>query len=108
MKNEKRKLASFDIDGTVFRSSLLIKLIEVLIELKVFPDYAKAEYLPAYEKWMNRQGSYDDYIKAVVAVFEKNIKFLKNYSKREKNNSRIYKNVLLMNFFKKINYLEKI
>jgi len=32
-----KKLAIFDIDGTIFRSSLTIELLESLIEEGVFP-----------------------------------------------------------------------
>jgi hypothetical protein len=38
MKN--RKLAIFDIDGTVFRSSLLIELTDALVRDGVLPAYA--------------------------------------------------------------------
>jgi len=69
-----RKTAIFDIDGTIFRSSLLIELTEALIQAGVFPARAKKVYLNAYKKWLNREDSYEKYIGAVINAFEKNIK----------------------------------
>lgn len=69
-----RKVAIFDIDGTLFRSSLLIELVNVLIERGVFPEEARREYEKEYTSWMNRHGPYEKYIEAVVNVFAKYIK----------------------------------
>jgi HAD superfamily hydrolase (TIGR01490 family) len=73
MKSPNR-IAIFDIDGTIFRSSLLIELVEALINNKLFPAKAKNIYAAAYKDWSNRQGSYEDYINAVVTAFMKHIK----------------------------------
>lgn len=70
----KRKVAIFDIDGTIFRSSLLIEIVEVMIEKKLFRKSARREYALEYQKWHDRQGDYEDYIMAVIRAFEKNIK----------------------------------
>lgn len=69
-----RKVAIFDIDGTIFRSSLLIELVEVLIELNVFPVSVRAQYEKEKVRWLDREGDYEAYIMAVVKVFVKNIK----------------------------------
>jgi HAD superfamily hydrolase (TIGR01490 family) len=69
-----QKLAIFDIDGTIFRSSLLIELTEALIHEGIFPASVAGEYVKARAKWLNREGSYDDYIMAVVKAFEAKIK----------------------------------
>jgi HAD superfamily hydrolase (TIGR01490 family) len=69
-----RKVAIFDIDGTIFRSSLLIELTERLIEKGLFPIKARGEFQKELEKWLNRKGSYEDYIDAVVRVFMKYLK----------------------------------
>ncbi|OGL79258.1 hypothetical protein A3J43_01580 [Candidatus Uhrbacteria bacterium RIFCSPHIGHO2_12_FULL_54_23] len=37
MDSRKRELAIFDLDGTIFMSSLTIELLEALIEEDVFP-----------------------------------------------------------------------
>lgn len=69
-----QKVAFFDIDGTVFRSSLLIELVEELVNIKVFPDSASKEYQAAYLAWQNREGTYEDYIEKVIEVFLIHIK----------------------------------
>lgn len=69
-----QKVAFFDIDGTVFRSSLLIELVEKMVEVGVFPESARAEYINEFQSWLNREGSYEAYINAVVATFMHHIK----------------------------------
>ncbi|MFA5997683.1 MAG: HAD-IB family phosphatase [Candidatus Paceibacterota bacterium] len=69
-----RKVAIFDIDGTIFRSSLFIEVVEVLIELGVFPVSARDEYDEQKVKWLERRGDYESYIMAMVKVFTKSIK----------------------------------
>jgi HAD superfamily hydrolase (TIGR01490 family) len=69
-----KKLAVFDIDGTIFRSSLLIELVEELIAEQIFPAKARAIYARAYQRWLDRKDSYDKYIWAVVEAFETHIK----------------------------------
>lgn len=69
-----KKVAFFDIDGTVFRSSLLIVLVEQLIAEKIFPENAVEVFEISHRKWLNREGSYEDYINDVIAVFLSNIK----------------------------------
>jgi HAD superfamily hydrolase (TIGR01490 family) len=63
------RVAFFDIDGTVFRSSLLIELVEALVVRGVFPSEASEHYKKAYEAWRARSGSYEVYINAVVETF---------------------------------------
>jgi HAD superfamily hydrolase (TIGR01490 family) len=67
-------VAFFDIDGTVFRSSLLIELVEELVKAEVFPPEARDGYRDAHTKWRNREGDYETYIKAVVTVYMHYIK----------------------------------
>jgi len=69
-----KKVAFFDIDGTVFRSSLLIELVEVLIQKEIFPKNLREVYTPSQNAWINREGLYDTYIESVVAVFMEHIK----------------------------------
>ncbi len=69
-----KKIAIFDIDGTIFRSSLLIELVDVLIEREIFPKEARAEYEAEEVRWLDRKGDYEAYIMAVVHVFVKHIK----------------------------------
>lgn len=69
-----RKVAIFDVDGTIFRSSLVIELVNILIDRKIFPEEARLEYGKEYIAWQDRRGEYEDYIMAVVKVFMKYIK----------------------------------
>ncbi len=62
-------VAFFDIDGTVFRSSLLIELVEALVREGVFPQVAREAYEDAYRAWQSREGTYQAYVEAVVASF---------------------------------------
>lgn len=70
----KQKVAFFDIDGTVFRSSLLIELVEKLIDEGVFQKEARDAYLDEYRRWRDREGTYASYIGAVVTTFMHHIK----------------------------------
>jgi phosphoserine phosphatase len=74
MPKKKRKVAVFDIDGTVFRSSLLVELTNALIHAKIFPFSIKKSYGEAYRKWLERRGDYNTYISSVVKVFDAHIK----------------------------------
>jgi HAD superfamily hydrolase (TIGR01490 family) len=70
----KKRVAIFDIDGTVFRSSLFIELTEGLIAAGLMPANTVRSYARARAKWMDRRGSYDDYIGAMVRAFMGRIK----------------------------------
>lgn len=74
MSTAKRKLAVFDVDGTIFRSSLTRSLFSALVEEGIFPARAAREVEPAFEAWLNRKGNYNEYIQKVVEVFSKYIK----------------------------------
>lgn len=72
--NSRRKVAVFDIDGTVFRSSLVIELTKALIQARLFGETIEKEYSNEYIKWLDRKGSYENYIDALVRAFMRNIK----------------------------------
>ena len=72
-RQAQRKVAIFDIDGTIFRSSLLVELTEALIHKGLFPKSAKKVYANSFKKWFNRQDSYEKYMNAVVRAFIQNI-----------------------------------
>lgn len=66
-----RAVAVFDIDGTLFRSSLLIELVEELVRREVFPQAARNSYKDASEDWQNRKGEYAPFIQKVMLAFGK-------------------------------------
>jgi HAD superfamily hydrolase (TIGR01490 family) len=68
-----KKVAIFDIDGTIFRSSLLIETTNALIAEGIFPARARRMYQRSFENWLNRKGEYGDYIADVVHVFDRYI-----------------------------------
>lgn len=70
---KKNKLAIFDIDGTIFRSSLLIELNWMLMKEGIFPKSIKKELDKSYYAWIDRKGSYQDYIEDVIDVYNKNV-----------------------------------
>ncbi len=69
-----KPVAFFDVDGTIFRSSLLIEVVEQMIKEGLFPEEAKEMYEVSYRAWQNREGSYDDYIYDVIDAFLVHIK----------------------------------
>ncbi len=71
---EKKKFAVFDVDGTIFRSSLLIQVVNRLIEKDIFPASARRVYERDHERWLNREGDYDEYINSVVRAFVRHLK----------------------------------
>ena len=73
MKSVKRKVAAFDIDGTIFRSSLLIEFVDGLVGAGIFSEKIYKEVEDDYLAWLNRVGHYDNYIAKVIKVFDKNI-----------------------------------
>ncbi len=74
MEDRKRRIAIFDIDGTIFRSSLLIELVDALIQAEIFPASARRLYAKSFRVWLDRKGSYENYINDVVRAFLKYIK----------------------------------
>lgn len=70
----KKKIAVFDIDGTIFRSSLLIEFNKALQRTGVINAADATALLKPYYAWMERRGSYDDYIGKVVEVHVRAIK----------------------------------
>ena len=69
-----KPVAFFDVDGTLFRSSLLIELVEELVREGVFPHDAHTGYAGAHAAWLAREGTYDNYIQAVIDTFLTHIK----------------------------------
>lgn len=110
----KTRLAVFDIDGTIFRSSLIIELVNLLVEKGVFPKGLNKEIEEDYVAWVNRQGSFDNYISKIVEVYIKYIKginesVIKNAAKEiidyQKNKVYIFTRELIKKLKKENYYL---
>ncbi len=67
-------VAFFDIDGSVFRSSLLIELVEALVREGVFPEVAREAYEADHRAWQSREGTYEAYIESVIASFREHLR----------------------------------
>ena len=70
----KQKVAVFDIDGTIFRSSLLIELVEIMVQHGHFKETVWKRCARARRMWKDRKMSYEEYIMEVVRVYLHNIK----------------------------------
>ncbi|MFM2414646.1 MAG: hypothetical protein RI911_339 [Candidatus Parcubacteria bacterium] len=71
---EEKQYAVFDVDGTIFRSSLLIEVVRDLIHAGIFPKDAEQVYADAHKRWLDREGDYSAYIAKVVDAFMAHIK----------------------------------
>lgn len=69
-----QKVAIFDTDGTIFRSSLLVELVNALVAEGVFPKRAAQMYARERLAWLDRKGNYEAYVMAVVSSFTAHIK----------------------------------
>jgi len=69
-----RKVAIFDVDGTIFRSSFVIELTERLVDEGGFDASARKEYERELRRWQDREGGYERYVDSVVAVFMRHLK----------------------------------
>lgn len=70
----KKKVAIFDIDGTIFRSSLLIELTSSMVQAGVFPPNIAEKYAKEYRAWLDRRGPYEKYINKLVETFRQYIR----------------------------------
>lgn len=73
MPHMSRPIAVWDIDGTIFRSSLTIELFRRLVADKIFSPSVLDRVRRSEQKWLNRQGHYDDYIWDVVRTYQRAI-----------------------------------
>ncbi len=109
-----KKVAIFDIDGTVFRSSLLIELTDALIQGDIFSSRVRKLYSRACGNWLNRKGPYEEYIEGVVKAFKQNIKGVhynefskvtKKVAAFHKDRTYLYSRDIIRNLKKKNYYL---
>ncbi|WP_068267703.1 HAD family hydrolase [Caviibacter abscessus] len=68
----------FDIDGTIFRNSLLIEHFKLLIKYEfISTDAWTSSLKEKFEKWANREGDYDEYLLELADIY---LSALKNIS----------------------------
>jgi len=61
----------------LFRWSLFLSYAELMVEKNILPKDLKNEYAIKYNLWVNRKGSFNDYVDTVVKEFDANIKGVK-------------------------------
>jgi len=71
---KKEKIAIFDIDGTIFRKNLAFELIDELAWMKIFDISVRNELVCLYSRWLNHEGAYEEYRKALVTLYAENLK----------------------------------
>ena len=104
---KKKKLAIFDIDGTIFRGCLQIELMKTLVYHKIFPKAAEKMVNKEYFAWVERRGTYQAYIEKVMKVFNQMIrgckhKDIKRLSQRVANYFKDRKYVFTRDLIKKL------
>lgn len=95
---KKEKAAFFDIDGTLFRNSLLIEHFLLLVSSGTIPhDAWENEIGPLYNKYQNRLGAYEDYLDKASLVYQQKLigidqETVDNFSKIvvEENKNKVY------------------
>ncbi|MFW5688630.1 MAG: HAD-IB family hydrolase [Spirochaetota bacterium] len=72
-----RVAAFFDIDGTLYRESLMIEHFKKLLKYEVLdPSLWHTSIRKNYENWAKRRGDYDDYMLGLAEVYRKSMKGL--------------------------------
>lgn len=71
---KRKKLAIFDIDGTIFRKNLHFELINELSWLGAFPVSVRKELTEIYSNWIEHEGTYEQYRRAIVDLYSEHIR----------------------------------
>lgn len=72
-----RTAAFFDIDGTLFRESLMIEHFKKLLRYEVLDEALwHSNIKKNYENWQKRRGNYDDYMLELAAIYMNSMKGL--------------------------------
>ncbi|MFA5524745.1 MAG: HAD-IB family hydrolase [Tissierellales bacterium] len=67
--------AFFDIDGTIYRNSLMIEHFKKLIKYEVIDPYIwHSKIKHTYEEWEKRYGDYENYLEELADVYLKELK----------------------------------
>ena len=95
---KKRIAAFFDIDGTLYRESLMTEVFKKLIKSEIIEnDKWYKEVKPYYVKWDKRIGNYDNYLlkmadiytQAIIGLHRSQIEFIARQIIRQKGD-RVY------------------
>lgn len=98
-----KPIAILDIDGTIFRLSLTIELFKHLVRKKIFEKSVMDEVVKFEQRWLNRQGHYQDYVQEVIAAYYKGI-----IGKRKKDIVAVSKEVVKEQKYRTYRYTRKL
>lgn len=93
INKEYKGLLLSDVDGTFFRWSLFLHMVDRLIENGIFNSVVRDFFREEEKNWRERKGSYDDYINKVIEIFESRIAgvYVKDLKKLCEDVAREYK-----------------
>jgi HAD superfamily hydrolase (TIGR01490 family) len=74
MEKPKKKVAVFDIDGTIFRSNLHFELFKGLVEYGIFPSIVLKEIEEYHNDWINRRGKYRNFEQSLILSYQNRLK----------------------------------
>jgi HAD superfamily hydrolase (TIGR01490 family) len=81
--NGRKKIAVFDIDGTIFRKNLHFELINELAWIGAFPAGVRRRLTEIYTDWLEHEGTYEDYRRALVDLYAEHIRGVSEEKVRE-------------------------
>ena len=74
----KKTVAVFDIDGTIFRNSLMIEHFKKLIAFEIInPELWYTKVKKAYEDWEKRYADFEEYLEILAGVYLEELKGVK-------------------------------
>ncbi|ACZ01061.1 HAD-IB family hydrolase [Streptobacillus moniliformis] len=77
----KKIAAFFDVDGTIFRNSLLIEHFKMLIKFEFIDEGSFfGDIRQKFKMWEERKGTYDDYLEELVDIY---IECIKNVEQKD-------------------------
>lgn len=77
---EKKIAAFFDIDGTIYREGLITEVFKKIVKYELVDEEKwNHEVKPAFIRWDQRQGDYDEYLSKMVDIYIDTIKGLKKH-----------------------------
>jgi HAD superfamily phosphoserine phosphatase-like hydrolase len=88
MGSAKRRVAAYDFDGTFYRWSLFLDLVDVMIREGWLADDVHREARSAELAWRSRQGSYAEYLQVLFQAYCKHIRGVP-VSRMEEAGSRV-------------------
>jgi len=105
---KKNVAAFFDIDGTIYRDSLLIEHFKMLVQYEYIDMMTwEGKVKEKFSKWENRTGDYDDYLDELVQTY---MEALKNFSKEDIKNGVVDNFIQVFensSFYLKVNKINK-